>query len=189
MIETICRYNSETVPQTRRAERTNQDRLGFFMNPRSWPVLVGLAALLLSGCAMPGLVRQAYLIICKFSPEQQAAAEQEVQRYTEAVQKKKRPPAKHRYIAVRTLDPNEKQRAAYVKKREAEKKWDEGEQFLLSPDWVEPDRLHCVMVFDTESKQFVGSGCYVVGQLPAEGAVEKFETYNAEYVSSGTASF
>src|SRR5262249_36375825 len=97
--------------------------------------------------------------------------------------------AKHCYIAVRTLEANEKQRAAYVKKREAEKKWDEGEHFLLSPDWVEPDSLHCVMVFDTESKQFVGSGCYVVGRLPAEGAVEKFETYNAEYVSSGTASF
>jgi len=189
MIETISRYNSETAPRTRRAERTNQVRFGLFTNPRSLPVLVGLAALLLAGCAVPVLFTRAYLIICKFSPEQQAAAEKEVQRYTEAVQKKERPPAKHRYIAVRTLDPNEKQRAAYVKKREAEKKWDEGEHFLLSPDWVEPDSLHCVMVFDTESKQFVGSGCYVVGQLPAEGAVEKFETYNAEYVSSGTASF
>jgi hypothetical protein len=90
---------------------------------------------------------------------------------------------------VRTLDPNPKQRAAYLKKREAEKAWDEAEHFLLSPEWVEPERLHCVMVFDTESKQFVGSGCYVVGELPTEGQVTKFETYNAEYVSSGTAPF
>lgn len=169
--------------------RSVQSRLGIFIKPRFLPVLVGLAALLFAGCAMPRLFTQAYLIICKFSPAQQAAAEKEVQRYTKAVQKRERPPAKHRYIAVRTLDPNEKQRAAYVKKREAEKKWDEGEHLLLSPDWVEPDRLHCVMVFDTESKQFVGSGCYVVGQLPAEGEVEKFETYNAEYVSSGTGPF
>jgi hypothetical protein len=159
------------------------------MNSRFLPALIGLVAILLSGCAMPRLLAKAYLIICKVSPEQQAAAEKEVQRYTEAVDKGKRPPAKRRYIAVRTLDPNQKQRAVYVKKREAEKNWDEAEHFLLSPDWVEPDRLHCVMVFDTESKQFVGSGCYVVGQLPAEGQVATFETYNAEYVSSGTAPF
>ena len=90
MIETICRYYSETVPQTRRAEQTNQDRLGFFMDPRFLPVLVGLSALLLAGCAVPRLFTQAYLIICKFSPEQQAAAGKEVQRYTNAVQEKER---------------------------------------------------------------------------------------------------
>lgn len=169
--------------------RVIQSSLGTFMNPRFLPALIGLAAILLSGCAVPQFFAKAYLIICKVSPEQQIAAEKEIQRYNEAVEKKKRPPAKHRYIAVRTLDPNEKQRALYIKKREAEQKWDEAEHFLLSPDWVEPDRLHCVMVFDTESKQFVGSGCYVVGQLPAEGQVAKFETYNAEYVTSGTAPF
>src|SRR6516164_5239479 len=144
------------------------------MNPRFLPVLIGSAAIsLLSGCATHEFFHRAYLIICKVSPEQQVAAEKEVQRYTEAVEKRERPTAKHRYIAVRTLDPNQKQRATYVKNREAEKKWDEDEHFLLSPDWVEPDQLHCVMVFDTESKQFVGSGCYVVGQLPADGQVTK----------------
>ena len=68
MIETISRYNTETVPQTRRAERTNQVRFGFFTNPPSLPVLVGLAALLLAGCAVPGIFTRAYLITCKFQP-------------------------------------------------------------------------------------------------------------------------
>lgn len=163
--------------------------LTIFMSPRFLPVLIALAAISFSGCTTSEFLHRVYLIICKISPEQQAAAEKEVQRYTEAVQKGKRPPAKHRYIAVRTLDPNAKQRATYLKKREAEKKWNESEHFLLSPEWVEPERLHCVMVFDTDSKQFVGSGCYVVSELPAEGQVAKFESYTAEYVSSGTSQF
>ena len=38
----------------------------------------------------------------------------------------------------------------------------------LPPTWVETEQLHCLMVFDTESKQFVGSGCYVVGPCPRQ---------------------
>jgi hypothetical protein len=42
------------------------------------------------------------------------------------------------------------------------------------------------MVFDTQAKQFVGSGCYVVTGKPSIGDVAKFETVNAEFVGQGT---
>jgi hypothetical protein len=162
-----------------------------FMRPRSLPVFIFivLAAISFSGCITPGFYRRVYLMIWKISPEQQAVAEKEVQRYNQAVEQRKRPPAKHRYIAVHTLGPNQKQRQSYLKKREAEQEYDDAHHFVLSPDWVEPDQLQCLMVFDTELKEFVGLGCYVVAHLPAEGAVAQYETYSAEYVSGETRSF
>jgi len=41
------------------------------------------------------------------------------------------------------------------------------------------------MVFDTQAKQFVGSGCYVVESLPTPGTVTKFESASAEFVGQG----
>ena len=41
------------------------------------------------------------------------------------------------------------------------------------------------MVFDTVSKEFVGSGCYVVGGTPELGDIDTFETFSAEYIGSG----
>jgi hypothetical protein len=125
------------------------------------------------------------LIICKISPEQQKEAETRVAFYEKAVAQKQRQPAKTRYIAVQTLDPNPKQKAAYVKKREAQKKIDESQGFLSSPAWTDPEKLHCLMVFDTQSNRFVGSGCYVVSQIPPDGQIAKFETYSAEFVGAG----
>src|SRR6266481_2688587 len=55
----------------------------------------------------------------------------------------------------------------------------------LSDRWVEPDKLFCVMVFDTVSKEFVGSGCYVVGVTLQPGELDTFETHSAEYIGSG----
>jgi hypothetical protein len=53
---------------------------------------------------------------------------------------------------------------------------------------VETEQLHCLMVFDTESKQFVGSGCYVVGPLPPPGTLAQFESVTAEFVGTGITS-
>jgi hypothetical protein len=50
--------------------------------------------------------------------------------------------------------------------------------------WVEPDQLRCMMVFDTQSKQFVGSGCYVVNSNPPDGKTAKFDTFTAEFVGN-----
>ena len=114
------------------------------------------------------------------TPEQKTIAQKRVKDYLVAVQKGQRHPATHRCIAVETLRPTKKQLADYVKKRAEAKSG--GTQ--LSSRWVEPGQLRCMMVFDTQSKQFVGSGCYVIGSLPPVGTVAKFDTVSAEYVGT-----
>lgn len=116
------------------------------------------------------------------TPEQKTTAQKRVKDYLVAVQKGRRHPATHRYIAVETLRPTKKQLADYVKKRAEAKS--AGAQ--LSDRWVEPGQLRCMMVFDTQSKQFVGSGCYVIGSLPPVGTVAKFDTVSAEYVGNSS---
>jgi hypothetical protein len=114
------------------------------------------------------------------TPEQKTIAQKRVKDYLVAVQKGRRHPATHRCIAVETLRPTKNQLADYVKKRAEAKST--GTQ--LSSRWVEPGQLRCMMVFDTQSKQFVGSGCYVIGSLPPVGTVAKFDTVSAEYVGT-----
>jgi hypothetical protein len=41
-----------------------------------------------------------------------------------------------------------------------------------------------VMIYDTESKQVVGNSVYDVKTAPKEGAVQKYDSYSAEYVGS-----
>jgi hypothetical protein len=74
---------------------------------------------------------------------------------------------------VQTLRPTKKQLEDYTKKQ-------------LSPHPAQPSQLRCLMVFDTQTKQFAGSGCYVVASEPSIGEVEKFETVSAEFVGQGT---
>jgi hypothetical protein len=116
--------------------------------------------------------------------EQKAAAEKEAQAYLDAVKKGRKRAPTHRYIAVRTLRPTKKQLQDYVNKRAAAKSAAANGNTQLSKRWVEPSQLRCVMVFDTQSKQFVGSGCYVIGSSPPVGTTAKFETTTAEFVGS-----
>jgi hypothetical protein len=116
------------------------------------------------------------------TPEQKTTAQKRVKDYLVAVQKGRRHAASHRYIAVETLRPTKKQLADYLKKRAEAKSAAGGTE--LSSRWVEPNQLRCMMVFDTQSKQFVGSGCYVIGSLPPVGTVAKFDTVSAEYVGT-----
>jgi hypothetical protein len=118
------------------------------------------------------------------TPEQQVAAEKQVQAYLAAIKKGRKRPAAHRYIAVQTLRPTKKQVQDYVNKRAAAKTAAANGETQLSNRWVEPSQLRCMMVFDTQSKQFVGSGCYVVGSSPPVGTTAKFETFTAEYVGN-----
>lgn len=105
--------------------------------------------------------------------EQMATAQEQVQDYLLAVKKDRKHAATHRYISVETLRPTKKQLEDYTKK-----------QLPQRPD--EPSQLRCLMVFDTQGKQFVGSGCYVVTGKPSIGDVKKFETVSAEFVGQGT---
>lgn len=110
------------------------------------------------------------------TPEQWEAARKRVTTYYAAVRKGRRRPARHRYIAVETLRPTKKQRDAYLKKRLAAK----GAQTQSKA--VDPGQLRCVMVFDTQKQQFVGSNCYIIENLPSAGTVTQFESVGAEYV-------
>jgi hypothetical protein len=152
---------------------------------RSPLTAVFLALSLLAGCATgPSWsvgARTIVLIICKISPEQQKVAEANIRTY----QTRKHQPTKSRYVAVDTLRPNKKQTETYVKKVAKEKQKADWNKEKLSDRWVEPAKLRCVMVFDTVSKQFVGSGCYVVGVSLEPGEIDTFETHSAEYIGSG----
>ena len=103
---------------------------------------------------------------------QMATAQEKVQDYLLAVKKGRKHAAAHRYISVEALRPTKKQLEDYTKKQ------------LRQP--AAPSQLRCLMVFDTQAKQFVGSGCYVVTGKPSIGDVAKFETVSAEFVGQGT---
>jgi hypothetical protein len=106
------------------------------------------------------------------TPEQQAAAKQQVEDYLAAVKKDRKCAATHRYISVETLRPTKTQIEDYSQKRRL-------------PRTAETSQLRCLMVFDTQTRQFVGSGCYVVQGEPSIGEVTKFETVSAEFVGQG----
>jgi hypothetical protein len=114
-----------------------------------------------------GLYTSAY----SYTPtsEQQATAKQQVASYLLAVKKGRKHPATHRYISVETLRPTKKQLEEFTRKQ-------------ASIPRVEPTQLRCLMVFDTQTREFVGSGCYVVDTTPLAGEVAKFETVSAEFV-------
>ena len=105
--------------------------------------------------------------------EQMATAQEQVQDYLFAVKKGRKHAATRRYISVETLRPTKQQLADYTKKR-------------LTQRQADLSQLRCLMVFDTQAKQFVGSGCYVVAGKPSIGDVEKFETVSAEFVGQET---
>ena len=113
--------------------------------------------------------------------EQLAVAQQQVQVYLTAVEKHHQHPAKHRYISVETLRPTKKQLDDYTKKRSEGK-------FAIAPGGsgssgpADNSKLRCLMVYDTQTKQFVGSGCYLVAGEPAVGDVSIFQTVSAEFV-------
>ena len=157
------------------------------MTFRTFAVLIMLGTFL-CGCGniqQSNVLHKLYLIICKPTPEQTAVAQKQVEKYFSPSKKADRPAPTSRYIAVQTLNPTVKQKLLYVSKKtktaiEAEKN---GEK--LPASWVDTDQLRCLMVFDTQSKQFVGSGCYVVGALPPVGQLIEFESVTAEFVSAG----
>ena len=105
--------------------------------------------------------------------EQMATAQKQFQDYLLAVKKGRKHAATHRYISVKTLRPTQQQLEDYTKKQ-------------LPQRPAEPSQLRCLMVFDTQSKQFVGSGCYVVTGQPSIGDVATFERVSAEFVGNET---
>jgi hypothetical protein len=160
-------------------------RRKIFMTRKLFSISFAMATLLFSGCETLldyQAIQKDYLAIYKFTPRQKSIAEKRVRRYSDAVQEGKRAQPKSRYIAVQTLDPDSSQRKSYAEQRESRRKIEEAQGHALAPEWVEPNQIHCLMVFDTQSKEFVGSGCYVVAALPGAGQLVQFEAVTAEFV-------
>ena len=128
------------------------------------------------------------LIKCPVSPAQSSTGQAHARRYLAAVAAGHRPPPRNRYVAVKTLSPNKKQTAAYIKKRQAAADAASAKHEALPAKWVEPSKLECVMIFDTQSKQFVGTVCYVISSEPAIGEIARFDTMSAEFVGAGAES-
>lgn len=118
--------------------------------------------------------------------EQIVTAQEQVQDYLLAVKKHRKRAATHRYISVETRRPTKKQLEDYTKK------WSEG-KFAAKPGGPEsssgpadPSKLRSLMVYDTQTKQFVGSGCYLVSKEPPVGEVSIFKTVSAEFVGQNS---
>jgi hypothetical protein len=148
-------------------------------------------ALYVSGCTSmsgPHGLGTRVLLIWKVSPAQKATAQARVNQYFTQVALRQKPRPRHRYVAVQTLDPNPAQRIGYLRSRAAAQAKADAEDSPLGPEWVDPSQLHCVMVFDVETHGSVGDVCYVVSTLPAEGEVDTFNAYGAEFVASSGSS-
>jgi hypothetical protein len=118
--------------------------------------------------------------------EQLAAAREQVENYFVALKKRRKHIATHRYISVETLRPTKKQVEEYSKKR-SDGKFATGPQGTGSSTRKDdPSKTHCLMVYDTQTRQFVGSGCYLVSGEPPVGDISVFQTVSAEFVGQNS---
>jgi hypothetical protein len=150
-------------------------------------VWMGGLALFIGGCAGlsgPNGLGQRVLVVCKTSPEQQASAKKVANTYFSQIASGKKARPTRRYVAVQTLDPNEKQRAKYAQTRAAAQKKAESNGEPLGTGWADSSSLHCIMVFDVVTHESVGTSCYVVGNLPPVGEINTYDTFPAEFVAS-----
>ena len=114
------------------------------------------------------------------SAKQRAMAQKRVHSFFVAVREGRRPAATHRYIAVETLRPTREWLEANLNRRVAAR------MAQPSARMAELERLHWLMVFDTQTQQFVGSGMYAVERLPTVGPLMTFDTMSAEFVGQGS---
>lgn len=82
-----------------------------------------------------------------------------------------------RYLAVRTADPTPAQRTEIRKNMEKPGS-------LYSGKKAAPSKVYCVMIWDTQTREVVGTDCYAVISLPTPGTVAHFDTYTAQYVGN-----
>ena len=120
------------------------------------------------------------------TPGQLATAQKGVEKYLLAVEKHRKHAPTHRYVSVETLRPTRKQVDEYTNHRGKFKSKSGSDASKLTEHQVDPSQLHCLMVFDTQTKQFAGSGCYLVSNEPSIGQVTRFETASAEFIGQGT---
>lgn len=81
-----------------------------------------------------------------------------------------------RYLAVRTLDPTPAQKAE-IKADMAKPSSRYGPRTGGAPP-----KVYCVMIWDTQTREIVGTKCYATLSLPKDGEISRFDTYTAQYV-------
>ena len=149
--------------------------------------LMAGVALFTSGCAGmtgPNGLGQLVLVVCKTTPAQQASGQKLSNNYFSQVASGKKARPVRRYVAVQTLDPNEKQRAKYTQTRATAQQKAESKGESLGTEWTDSTQLHCIMIFDVVTHESVGTSCYVVGALPNMGDVKTYDTFPAEFVAT-----
>jgi hypothetical protein len=158
-------YVSVDTPQRGRVARFGAYIARYIGTGRGW--YSGYSASGTHNCGNPSYVPSA---------KQRAMAQKRVHSYFVEVREGRRPAATPRYIAVETLRPTKKWLEANLNKRVAPR--------IAQPSarTAELERLHWLMVFDTQTQQFVGSGMYAVESLPAVGQIMTFDTMSAEFV-------
>jgi hypothetical protein len=84
-----------------------------------------------------------------------------------------------RYLAVRTEDPNPQQMKEIRRNMAAKPSGPYG-----TPTAAAPKKVYCVMIWDTQTHEVVGTDCYAVVKLPPPGEPARFDTYTAQYVGT-----
>jgi hypothetical protein len=140
------------------------------------------ASLLLSGCQTAGslfsLTRDFAVGIYQATARQIQVADQRGAGFFRRLspeQKKELSASGSRYLAVRTDDPTP---AQWTKIRNDMRK----PASKYQAGAAAPSKVYCVMIWDTQTQQIVGTDCYAVLSLPAVGGVARFDAYTAQYV-------
>jgi hypothetical protein len=151
---------------------------------RLWLVALSLTTLF-TGCTTLEVASRTVIDIVlgryTATSAQIATAQQRAHGWWSSVLRGEKPKAQTRFVAVQTLNPTPSQKAAYQRDRAHRSK---GQLARAGEEktWSEPDEVKCLMLFDTTTQQVVGTECYVVGELPKENDLVKFETTVAQFV-------
>lgn len=142
------------------------------------------AVLLLSGCATAGklfsFVGDWAVGVYQATARQIQVADQRAAALFDrkpAAEKKAMKDQGVRYLAVRTEDPTPEQ-MKQIRREMARPGGPYGTPTAA------PKKVYCVMIWDTQTREVVGTDCYAVLKLPEPGETARFDTYTAQYVGS-----
>lgn len=143
------------------------------------------AVLLLSGCAtvdkLLSYVGDCAVGVYKATARQIQVADQRAAAAFDRMPAEKKKSLKAegtRYLAVRTEDPTPEQ-MTQIRREMAKPSGPYG-----PPTAGAPKKVYCVMIWDTQTREVVGTDCYAVLKLPPPGEPAKFDTYTAQYVGT-----
>ncbi len=146
------------------------------------------AVLLLSGCATAGklwsFAGDWAVGVYRATTRQIQVADRRASEAYEKMPTEKKKTLKDsgtRYLAVRTEDPTPAQMVE-IRREMAKPAAASGPYGATTPS--APKKVYCVMIWDTQTREVVGTDCYAVLKLPTPGADVRFDTYSAQYVGT-----